>query len=73
MPLDWLKPMWKSEKLNKTVQLTVSGCLGPCDLPNVAVIVTAEGVEWYGNLAGDAVYDALVSWAAACLELRGGP
>ena len=65
VPLAWLKPIWKSEKLNKVVQLTVSGCLGPCDLPNVAVIVTAGGSTWYGRLEGDAPYDALIAWARA--------
>ena len=34
-PRDWLKQQWKDAKLNKSVQLTISGCLGPCDLANV--------------------------------------
>lgn len=66
VPVDRIKAIWKAEKLNRVVQLTISGCLGPCDLPNVAVLVTAAGVTWYGRLAGDAVYDALIAWARAC-------
>ena len=66
VPVERIKAAWKAEKLNKAVQLTISGCLGPCDLPNVAVVVTPAGTDWYGNLAGDAIYDALIAWARAC-------
>jgi hypothetical protein len=67
VPVERIKATWKTEKLNRGVQLTISGCLGPCDLPNVAVLVTAEGTAWYGRLDGDAHYDALIAWARACL------
>lgn len=63
VPVERIKAAWKGEKLNRAVQLTIAGCLGPCDLPNVAVIVTAAGTSWYGHLQGDADYDALVAWA----------
>jgi cobaltochelatase CobN len=66
VPLDWLKPLWKSEKLNKVVQLTVSGCLGPCDLPNVCCIQTAEAQAWYGRLTTREDYAVLLHWARRC-------
>ena len=66
VPVDRLKAAWKAEKLNRAVQLTISGCLGPCDLPNVVVVMTADRVRWYGLIAGDADYDALLDWARAC-------
>ncbi len=65
VPVDRIKAAWKAEKLNKTIQLTISGCLGPCDLPNVAVMVSQGGTTWLGNLAGDDHYDALIAWARA--------
>lgn len=67
VPVERIKAIWKAEKLNRAVQLTISGCLGPCDLPNVAVVVTPSGVSWYGRLDSDAHYDALIAWARACL------
>lgn len=67
VPVDRIKATWKAEKLNRSVQLTISGCLGPCDLPNVAVVVTAEGTRWYGKLDTDAHFDAFIDWARACL------
>jgi cobaltochelatase CobN len=65
VPVERIKAIWKAEKLNRSVQLTISGCLGPCDLPNVAAIATAAGLAWYGRLEGDAPYDALIAWARA--------
>ncbi len=73
VPVEQIKAVWKAEKLNRGVQLTISGCLGPCDLPNVAVLVTAEGTRWYGRLDGDAHYDALIAWASRlCLSTGSG-
>ena len=63
VPVERIKAIWKAEKLNRGVQLTISGCLGPCDLANVAVIVTAETTTWLGLIEGDGDYDALVDWA----------
>jgi len=68
VPLEWLKPIWKSEKLNKTVQLTVSGCLGPCDLPNVCCVVTPQEQTWYGRLTTQEDYAVLLHWARRCRE-----
>jgi hypothetical protein len=67
VPVERIKAAWKAGKLNRAVQLTISGCLGPCDLPNVAVVVSALGTAWYGRLDGDGHYDALVAWARAAL------
>jgi hypothetical protein len=66
LPEERLKTTWKKERLLKTIQLTISGCVGPCDVPNVVQIITAAGIEWYGLLNEDAHYDALMEWARAC-------
>jgi cobaltochelatase CobN len=68
VPVERIKAVWKAEKLNRAVQLTISGCLGPCDLPNVAIVVTARETTWYGLLDGDDHYDALIAWARACVS-----
>lgn len=34
VPVDWLKRDWRSRGLLKNIQLTISGCLGPCGLHN---------------------------------------
>jgi len=66
LPVDWLKTIWKTEKLNPTIQLTISGCLGPCDLANVALVITPQGNQWLGGMAGAELYQTLVDWARNC-------
>jgi hypothetical protein len=66
VPVERIKAIWKQEKLNRTIQLTISGCLGPCDVPNVVLILTPTGSEWLGLIDGDADYDLLIDWARAC-------
>src|SRR5262245_43767335 len=68
VPLEWLKPIWKNEKLNKVVQLTVSGCLGPCDLPNVCCVTTPTEQVWYGRLTTREDYAVLLNWSRRCRE-----
>ena len=66
LPTDKLKAAWRAGQLNQTVQLTISGCLGPCDLTNVTLALTPTGQVWLGELEGEAVYDALIGWARDC-------
>ena len=63
VPVERLKAEWKRRRLNRAVQLTVSGCLGPCDLTNVACVAGGFGTLWLGGLSQDAEYDALIDWA----------
>src|SRR5450759_5278295 len=35
VPVEWLKNEWRARGLLKRIQLSISGCLGPCDVPNV--------------------------------------
>ncbi|MNW34500.1 (2Fe-2S) ferredoxin domain-containing protein [Paenibacillus massiliensis] len=65
IPMDRLKSRWKEEKLLKSVQLTITGCLGPCDIANVVSIQTPEGPIWLGRIEEEADYDALIDWAIA--------
>ncbi|HUK92097.1 MAG TPA: (2Fe-2S) ferredoxin domain-containing protein [Blastocatellia bacterium] len=70
LPEERLKAAWKERRLNRTIQLTVSGCLGPCDVANVVQIITPRGTEWFGGFDQDAHYDALLDWATACSAAR---
>jgi hypothetical protein len=66
VPVDWLKAQWKAARLNPYIQLTISGCLGPCDLPNVVAVLTATGQQWIGQLDRQEHYEALLQWGRAC-------
>lgn len=68
IPMEWLKTSWKEAKLHRFVQLTISGCLGPCDLVNVACILTPGKQIWLGGLTETHQYEALFDWAKASAE-----
>ena len=65
VPVEWMKDEWKKRGLKKSIQLTISGCLGPCDLHNVASISSAEQTMWLGRLREFSSYAALLEWALA--------
>ena len=64
VPVDWMKDEWKKHGLKRSIQLTISGCLGPCDLSNVIAISAASGSVWLGNIGHMDQYQALVDWAS---------
>lgn len=66
VPLEFLKTEWKQRKLLATIQLSISGCLGPCDLANVVSVQSHEGTVYLGKLDSLAQYQALLEWATAC-------
>jgi cobaltochelatase CobN len=68
VPVDWLKSEWRARGLLKRVQLTISGCLGPCDLPNVITISNEAGTQWFGGITDFNQYRALVDWASRSKE-----
>lgn len=68
VPVDWLKAQWKQHKLLRSVHLSISGCLGPCDAANVVGIVTPLQTLWLGGLTDDASYRAIFDWALRCAE-----
>jgi hypothetical protein len=70
VPVDWLKAEWKAARLNPYIQLTISGCLGPCDLPNVVAVLTETGQQWIGRLNQREHYEALLQWGRVCGAAR---
>jgi hypothetical protein len=65
VPVARVKAAWKAGRLNRTIQLTVSGCVGPCDVANVALVLSPEGSSWFGGLE-TRHYDILIGWAENC-------
>ena len=68
VPVEWLKGEWRKRGLLKRVQLTISGCVGPCDVPNVVVITSSSGTEWLGNIVRFDQYRSLLEWAVRCRD-----
>src|SRR5579862_2594657 len=65
VPAEWLKAEWRRRGLLKRLQLSISGCLGPCDVPNVVVIAFDSNTQWFGNIAGREMYRDILDWASA--------
>ena len=64
-----MKESWKNLKLNATIQLTISGCLGPCDVANVVYLLASDGTgQWFGGLSEDWQYATLIEWAVECRQ-----
>jgi cobaltochelatase CobN len=63
VPVQWLKQEWKVRGLLKRVHLSISGCLGPCDVPNVVMITNSEGAQWLARLNGQRHFAMLADWA----------
>lgn len=71
LPKAMIKERWKSLKLNGTIQLTISGCLGPCDLANVVYLLANSGAgQWFGGLSEHWQYESLVQWASDCHQSK---
>jgi hypothetical protein len=64
VPVDWLKQEWKKRRLLKNIQLSICGCLGPCDLTNVVKISSPDDEIWLGNITRSRQYRDLVDWAS---------
>jgi cobaltochelatase CobN len=66
VPVDWMKQEWRARTLPKKVHLTISGCLGPCDVTNVVLVMMGDRQVWLGNLSTQDHYLLLADWASAC-------
>lgn len=68
VPVEWMKDEWKKRGLKRSIQLSISGCLGPCDLPNVVTVASSEQTVWLGCFHKFAHYAAVLEWASATSE-----
>jgi cobaltochelatase CobN len=68
VPLEWLKTSWKQFSLQKSLQLSTTSCLGPCDHKNVIGIVTKDKQFWLGSLTEDEQYAVLLAWFKESVE-----
>lgn len=68
IPLEWLQKSWKQFSLQKSLQLSTTSCMGPCDRKNVIGIITREKQLWIGNLTEITEYEALLEWFKESVE-----
>jgi hypothetical protein len=63
---EWLKQEWRARGLLKKVQLTISYCLGPCDLTNVVRSPAPTSKCGSVRSAKSGQYAGLLEWAEQC-------
>ena len=50
LPLDDFKRQWKERGIRRRFHLTISGCLGPCALANVVLIIFRGRTVWLHSI-----------------------
>jgi cobaltochelatase CobN len=71
VPVEFYKQEYKKRKIRKTVQLTMSGCLGPCPLANVALLFFDGHPVWFHSVNGEPQVRALFDYLERMLAAGG--
>jgi len=58
---------WERRRLRNVVHLTIGGCLGPCALANVALLLFDGQAQWFHTIDSDALVRALYDHIDAML------
>ncbi|GAC1469971.1 MAG: hypothetical protein PVSMB1_18290 [Gemmatimonadaceae bacterium] len=73
VPLEDFKREWKQRGLRSTVHLTIAGCLGPCAVANVVLILFAGSAIWLHSINSvehvRAIYDYIETMQQASQAL----
>ncbi len=68
VPLKQLQMEWEQRKLRNDVHLTTGGCLGPCELANVAMLLFDGEPVWLHSFHTPEQVAALYDYVEAMLE-----
>jgi len=50
LPLEEFKRQWKERGIRRRFHLTISGCLGPCPLANVVLVLFRGRAAWFHSI-----------------------
>jgi cobaltochelatase CobN len=67
LPLDQFKRQWKERGIRRRFHLTISGCLGPCPLANVVLIIFRGRLAWFHSINSPADVDSLYDYVEQML------
>jgi nitrile hydratase accessory protein len=68
VPAETFHREWERRRLRNVVHLTIGGCLGPCALANVALLLFDGQAQWFHSVDTDALAVALYDHIEAMLE-----
>jgi cobaltochelatase CobN len=61
---------WERRGLRNRVHLTIGGCLGPCALANVAMLIFDGRQTWFHSMSSDEQVRALYDWIEELVRAR---
>jgi cobaltochelatase CobN len=68
VPAETFHREWERRRLRNLVHLTIGGCLGPCALANVALLLFDGQAQWFHSVSGDRLVLALYDHVERMLE-----
>jgi cobaltochelatase CobN len=72
VPTDLYHHEWERRRLRNAVHLTIAGCLGPCALANVVLLLFDGQALWFHSVNSEALVAALYDHIEAMLNGDGG-
>jgi cobaltochelatase CobN len=71
VPAETFHREWERRRLRNVVHLTIGGCLGPCALANVALLLFDGQAQWFHSVNSDALALAIYDHVEAMLDADG--
>jgi nitrile hydratase accessory protein len=68
VPAETFHREWERRRLRNIVHLTIGGCLGPCALANVVLLLFDGQAQWFHSVDSEALVIALYDHLEAMLE-----
>lgn len=68
LPLDEFKQQWKTRGIRRRFHLTISGCLGPCPLANVVLILFRGRSLWLHSINSTEDVSTIYSYVEQMLK-----
>src|SRR6266508_1034882 len=68
VPTEAFHAEWERRRLRNIVHLTIGGCLGPCALANVALLLFDGQAQWFHSINSDALASAIYDHVERMLE-----
>jgi nitrile hydratase accessory protein len=68
VPAETFHREWERRRLRNVVHLTIGGCLGPCALANVVLLLFDGQAQWFHGIDTDALAVALYDHVEAMLD-----
>jgi cobaltochelatase CobN len=70
VPLECFKKEWKARGIRTRLHLTITGCLGPCVVPNVVLLIYQGSTVWFHAINSDDEVIEIYRYIEQLLELR---